>query len=146
MASTDALAHELHGLVRRLDVAAERILRTAHGLTYARYRALLAVHELDGPSQRELAESAGQSEAAVSRMVASLVDRGLIEARPGGGRTRRLALTEQGDRLRADAARTLEGRLEGLAESVGVDHRALAGQVRLLTGALDRVAAEDVTA
>lgn len=131
----ETLVHDLHVLVARLDLAAERILRDNHGTTYARYRALLGVDLLPDPvSQRDLAAHLAVSEAAASRMVRSLEDARLLTATssPGGGRRRTLSLTPGGDALRQACAATLEGRFAGLLAAAGIDNETYGKQTRIL--------------
>ncbi len=132
-----SLAHELHLLVALMDRRAETLLARADaGLTYRRFLALLHVSELDGPTQRDLAERLAASEAATSRMVAGLADDGLLEVRRGGGNRRDLRLTAEGGRRLAAAGAVLGDRFSDLVRSRGVDPDALLRTVTDLVTAL----------
>ncbi|NHA66727.1 MarR family winged helix-turn-helix transcriptional regulator [Phycicoccus flavus] len=131
------LAHELHVLVGLMDRRAELLLaRSGVGLTYRRFLALLHVDELDGPTQRGLAERLGSSEAATSRMVAGLVRDGLLDATSAGGNRRTLRLTPEGGRRLAAAGGVLGDRFDGLVRSRGADPDALLAVVTDLVAAL----------
>lgn len=140
--NSSGLAHELHVLVARLDLAAERVLRTEHGTTYRRFRTLLAVHELGAVTQRQLAEHLAVSEASASRMVATLVGDGLLAvgSAPGSGRGHELRLTAPGGELLTACRRRLEGRFETQVRAAGVDPEAYAEQTRRLAARLAEVA------
>ncbi|QIM21527.1 MarR family transcriptional regulator [Phycicoccus sp. HDW14] len=116
------LAHELHVLVALMDRRAEALLaRSGSGLTYRRYLVLLHVSRLDRPTQRELADGLGASEAATSRMVAGLAADGLLEVGRGHGNRRELALTPEGvTRLTASSA-VLGDRFDDAVRAVGAD-------------------------
>ncbi|MBR7743526.1 MarR family transcriptional regulator [Phycicoccus sp. BSK3Z-2] len=131
-----SLAHQLHVLVARMDRRAEALLAEAGtGLTYRRFLTLLQVSELDGPSQRALAERNGSSEAATSRMVAGLAADGLLEVRPNG-RGRTLHVTAEGGRRLAVADDVLGGRFDALVRDRGHDPAAL---LALVTDLSDHV-------
>ncbi len=131
------LAHQLHVLVALMDRRAETLLaRSGCGLTYRRFLALLHVSQLDRPTQRELAERLGASEAATSRMVATLDRDGLLEVRPGGGNRRELAVSAEGGRRLAVAGAVLGDRFDVLVRHRGADPDALLHTVTDLVTAL----------
>lgn len=132
-----SLAHELHVLVALMDRAAEGLL-TRHdvGLTYRRFLVLLHVSQCDGPTQRELAERLGSSEAATSRMVAGLGRDGLLDVGRGVGNRRELRLTVLGGERLTAAEHVLGDRFDGLVRSQGVDPTDLSTTVRRLAAGL----------
>jgi DNA-binding MarR family transcriptional regulator len=85
------------------------------GLTLAQY---LALEELDGGEVRatELAQGAGVSRSAVSQLVASLVNEGLVERAeaPDDRRGRALTLSAEGKRALRAARGLLRTRLDAL--------------------------------
>jgi DNA-binding MarR family transcriptional regulator len=131
------LAHELHVLVALMDRRAETLLAASGcGLTYRRFLVLLHVSDLDGPTQRELADRTGGSEAATSRMVAGLAADGLVHIGHGHGNRRELRLTAEGGRRLTEAAEVLGDRFSGLVRSRGADPDALLHIVTDLVTAL----------
>lgn len=132
-----SLAHELHVLVALMDRRAETLLAASGcGLTYRRFLVLLHVSELDGPTQRELAERTGGSEAATSRMVAGLAADGLLDVGRGRGNRRELRLTAEAGRRLAEAGRVLGDRFDDAVRDVGADPDALLHIVTTLSTAL----------
>ncbi len=132
-----SLAHELHVLVALMDRAADGLLaRHGVGLSYRRFVVLLHVAEADGPTQRDLAERLGASEAATSRMVAGLVRDGLVDAARGPGNSRALRLTPLGGERLATAGAVLGDRFDVLVRDQGVDPADLTTTVRRLVAAL----------
>ena len=120
-----------------MDRRAETLLARAEvGLTYRRFLALLHVHELDGPTQRALAERLGSSEAATSRMVAGLARDGLLDVRSEGGNRRMLRLTAEGGRRLTRAGDVLGDRFADLVRGRGADPDALLVVVTDLVAAL----------
>lgn len=120
------LAHQLHVLVALMDRRAESLLAASGcGLTYRRFLALLHVSELDGPTQRDLADRLGSTEAATSRMVAGLARDGLLDVNRGVGNRRELRLTAEGARRVVAAGGVLGDRFGTLVRSRGTDHDAL---------------------
>ena len=132
-----SLAHQLHVLVARMDRRAEALLAASESrLTYRRFLVLVQVAGLDGPTQRELAEGTGASEAATSRMVAGLAADGLLDVRDGGGRRRSLHLTAEGGRRLTAAGEVLGERFDGLVRDRGHDPTQLHALVTDLADAL----------
>lgn len=133
------LSFDLHLLTTRLDRAADRLLREAHGLSYSRFLALLLVNELGNPTQRALAEALGVSEPSVSRMTEVLGANEQLRAAPDaeGGNRRRLHLTSTGRELVQQCRELLECRFAGLVERSGVSYADYAHQTRSLLAALD---------
>src|SRR3954470_20647282 len=104
------LSFHLHVLTARLDRAADRILRAEHNISYSRFLALTLVGELGASTQRALADHLGVTEPSVSRMTAVLAADGLLDVQPdpGGGRRRRLSLTDKGKQLVASVQHGFE--------------------------------------
>ncbi|KRE62188.1 MarR family transcriptional regulator [Nostocoides sp. Soil756] len=134
------LAHQLHVLVALMDRRADLLLaRAGSPLGYRRFVALLVVSEHDGPTQRELAERLGASEAATSRMVAGLARDGLLDVRAGHGRRRALHLTAEGGRRLREADLVLGDRFADLVRARGVDPDALLATTTDLVTALQEL-------
>src|SRR6516165_6263966 len=133
-----ALSYELHKLTARLDRAADGLLRSDAGVSYARFLALFAVSE-GVTSQRELARWLGQTEPSTSRMVGVLGAEGLLSATTvkGTGNRRRLQLTETGNELVDRCGRLLEGRFEDLVKRSGVPYAAYLRHTQRLLSQLD---------
>ena len=135
-----ALSFNLHTLTARLDRAADRILQSEQGVSYARFLALFMVGELGATTQRALAERLGVTEPSVSRMTASLASVGLLNVspEPAGGNRRQLSLTSQGEELVERCANVLESRLVALVEFSGIPYAAYARHTKRLLTALER--------
>ncbi|MGH3762647.1 MarR family winged helix-turn-helix transcriptional regulator [Actinophytocola sp.] len=139
----ETLSFELHTLTARLDRAADRILRTEHGLSYRRFRTLLSVHLLSAESpkvvtQRAVAEELGISEPSASRMTGVLATAGLLDVHqdPSGGNRKRLRLTPAGADL-VDRCRTLlEKRFVDVVRRSGVSYADYARDTRRLLATL----------
>jgi DNA-binding MarR family transcriptional regulator len=137
------LSRSLHALTARMDRAADRILRTEQDVSYRRFLLLYAVGELDGTTQRELAEWIGLTEPSVSRMTRALVAEGLLDpgSAPLRGNRRCVRLTAAGERLVARCGEMLEDRFLALVESAGVSYEDYGASTRrlltTLTGAGD---------
>jgi DNA-binding MarR family transcriptional regulator len=132
-----SLAHQLHVVVALMDRRADALLqRSGCELSYARFLVLLHVSEGDGLTQRDLAERLGNSEAAVSRMVAGLARDGFVDVARGPGNRRSLSLTASGGRALTAAGEALGDGFDRLVRSSGVDPEALAASVRTVAAAL----------
>lgn len=133
-----SLAYDLHVLVRTLDRSAE-VRLAPFGIGYARYLALLLTARADGPTQRELAASMGQSEANISRTATALAEAGWLEIRrtPGTGNRRTLHLTAEGSDLLERATEALGSAFDEVVRGIGCDPDALAEDVRRLTGIIE---------
>ncbi|MEW9533673.1 MarR family winged helix-turn-helix transcriptional regulator [Microbispora sp. NPDC049125] len=138
------LSFSLHVLTARLDRAADRILRAEHHVSYSRFLVLALVGELDGSTQRVLADYLGVTEPSVSRMTGVLAGEGLLDVRPdpAGGNRRRLGLTERGAQLVAAGSRTLEDRLAMVVAESGVPYDRLLGYTTQLLETFDRLEKE----
>jgi DNA-binding MarR family transcriptional regulator len=96
--------------------ASDRAVLAAAGITTAQAGALYAVASARTPTQRELGATLGLGEAAVTGLVGRLERRGLVrrETDPEDRRTRRLALTDEGNDVLAaiePARRALNARI-----------------------------------
>lgn len=135
------LSFDLHVLTGRLERIADRMLRADYDVSYRRFLALTLVGQLGTSTQRALADSLGVTEASVSRMTAVLAAEGLlqVEPEPGGGRRRRLSLTDRGSRLVASVQEVLEERFTALVAHSGVPYADYADHTRRLLATLDRL-------
>lgn len=132
------LSFDLHALTARLDRSADRILQAEQGLSYRRFLTLLTVGELDGATQRAVAERLGVSEPSASRMTGILVGIGLLDSQPdpAGGNRRRLSLTPAGSKIVQLCRELLEQRFADLVQRSGVRYADYARDTRLLLDSL----------
>jgi DNA-binding MarR family transcriptional regulator len=132
------LGRALHALTARLDREADRILRAQQGVSYSRFLLLWAVGELDGPTQRALAEWLGLTEPSVSRMTALLASEGLlvVEDDPRGGNRRRLGLTGTGEEVVVRCGTLLEDKVDALVTKAGLSYDAFRRDTANLLAAL----------
>jgi DNA-binding MarR family transcriptional regulator len=132
------LSRNLHVLTARLDRAADRLLRSDAGLSYARFLALYMVGAWEADTQRALAARLGVTEPSVSRMIHALVASGLLEAAgdPAGGNRRRLRLTAAGSDLVARWGSELELRLAALVGECGLSYQSYAENTQRLVAAV----------
>ncbi len=102
-------------------------------LSVPQFRVLVHASLCPGATLRQLAEPLGVSTATASRMVETLVQRGLIERTPGEADRRRvaIALSPAGQRM-LDEARTL-ARAQFESRLAGLPAPALAGLAEALT-------------
>lgn len=133
------LSRNLHKLTARLDRAADQLLRTEAGISYARFLALYMVGSEGADTQRALAERLGVSEPSVSRMVRVLGEGGWLDTLPdpGGGNRNQLRLTVAGEALVKEWGGQLEERLATLLEASGVPYRTYLTHTERLLAALD---------
>jgi DNA-binding MarR family transcriptional regulator len=126
-------------LTARLDREADRILRAQQGMSYSRFLLLWAVGELDGPTQRALAEWLGLTEPSVSRMTALLASEGLlvVEDDPRGGNRRRLVLTGTGEEVVVRCGTLLEDKVDALVATAGLSYDAFRRDTAKLPAALE---------
>jgi DNA-binding MarR family transcriptional regulator len=129
-------------LTARLDREADRILRTEQGLSYSRFLLLWSVGELDGPTQRALAERLGLTEPSVSRMTSVLASEGLLvaEGDPRGGNRRRLVLTDAGQEAVVCCGALLEATVDAVVAEAGLSYGAFRRDVGRLLAALEQSA------
>lgn len=98
--------------VKRLQVRHHRANDTALatlGLTLVQWDALRHLHQNPGASLHDLAQMTFQTDQSMGALANRMVSRGLIERISGRGRAVRHRLTPQGDTLRQDAQRIVEG-------------------------------------
>ncbi|GAA3589164.1 hypothetical protein GCM10022419_084460 [Nonomuraea rosea] len=138
------LSFDLHVLTARLDRAADRILRAEYNVSYRRFLALTLVGELGASTQRALADALGVTEPSVSRMTGVLAAEGLLDVQPdpGGGRRRRLSLTDKGKQLVASVQQGLEERLAALVAHSGVPYEDYAKHTAQLLATFDQAERE----
>lgn len=136
--ATPSLGADLHALALLVDRAADRVLSTADddGVTYRRYVVMTAIGQLGAPTQRELAERVGASEAAVSRMLATLAAAGLVTAAvdPAHRRRNAIRLTPAGEAVERRVGRHLDGAMSSMLAAVGVDETGFHDAVERLRG------------
>ncbi|GAA5236370.1 MarR family transcriptional regulator [Verticiella sediminum] len=103
----DYLIYQLHGLTRAATAGIDLCLRREVGVGRRDWRALAVLARADGMPLTAFAERAGLDKVVASRLIASLVERGLVSRirLDSDRRVARLALTEQGWRAHAEARR-----------------------------------------
>jgi DNA-binding MarR family transcriptional regulator len=116
---------KLHQATALVDRAADRYLRSAHGISYSHFVVLLAIGVLGQPHQRAVADSLDVSRASITQRVTALRDCGLVRATRDAtdARSQRVSLTDDGQSLLETAWRGLEAHDDGIEH--GVDLRAL---------------------
>ncbi|PTL71236.1 hypothetical protein C1I63_18525 [Rathayibacter caricis DSM 15933] len=133
--SLPGLLHEIVGL---LDRSAAAILKRENGLSYRQYYVLSAIATLTQTTQRELAEHIGHSDAAVSRMIATLANAGLVTVAvdPDHRRRNLVELTPEGVVTEQQAGRLLNTALADLLTQHGIDESSLLHSAHQLRAAL----------
>lgn len=89
----------------------------AIGLSLPQWDVLRHLHENPDASLHALAELTFQTDQSMGALAARMIDRGLLERRPGAGRAVRHRLTDAGEQARVAGVEMVQGVLE---ESVGV--------------------------
>lgn len=122
---TKEIGTRVHKLACLMGRAAEQRLRTVGSLTFAQFRILVAVLHGAKLNQRSIAAHHGITEAAVSRMLATLQRRKLVRLvpDPANRRTNQLTLTQQGVKLAEHAAKILEGQFTRAFRQVSAQER-----------------------
>ena len=92
------LTYRLSRVQARLNAQAADLLRRHSGVPLAQWRVLLLLYGGDVSSQKEIVGLAQFDKGQVSRLVDTLIERGLINAKSGGEdkRVRTLSLTDDG--------------------------------------------------
>ena len=124
---------------RRIGVLRGGLLHTSYSLTEA--RVLLEIAHRDAPTASELSRGLGLDPGYLSRTLAGLQQRGLIEKlrSEADGRRRPLSLTPAGkDAFSLLDARSREEVTEMLGELSEEDQRRLLGAMQVIEGALDK--------
>jgi DNA-binding MarR family transcriptional regulator len=105
--------------IKRLQTQHHRAIDAALaplGISLVQWDALRHLHENPGASLHDLAQLTFQSDQAFGTLAQRMIDRGLLERRPGPGRAVRPKITAKGDKLREQAQDVVD---EVLAESLG---------------------------
>jgi DNA-binding MarR family transcriptional regulator len=114
-----------------LGKRAENILQERLGIGLSQYRILMVLEWTPRVSQKVIADSLGQTEAAVSRQIKVMAAKGLVATRPAPGNKRRyiIAPTNFGMKLTETAGealrRGLDSDLSGSAAGLQELHRAV---------------------
>lgn len=128
------LAHDLHVLVSLMGRRADVLLSEGGSpLTYRRFLALTHVADLDRPSQRDIADRLGLSEAAMSRMIANLSDAGYLTTEASQGRRRAVVLTDSGAEELTRAGRLLGDSFDHAVRGAGADPAELAATINRIS-------------
>ena len=147
-----ALRRDLMRVVFRFKRAANAAMGTrSHGISLAEFMLLrlLETHALDAPSNvshADLGRLLSITKGAVSQMLASLEERGLVSRvpAPGDRRSTLAVLTHRGRALIDDEENGFDERLDALVGAVGREDVAqLISIVDKLTDALDTLRAQD---
>ena len=106
------LAYEISSTADALRRSAAMRMRREHDLSLAQVRALTLIEHMQPVRLRDVAADAGADKAQISRVVSSLVSRGLVsrQAIAGDGRSAHLALTEAGRAKMAGLLKMLHDR------------------------------------
>ncbi|MGG7508834.1 MarR family winged helix-turn-helix transcriptional regulator [Plantibacter sp. YIM 135249] len=145
----DGLADLLHRVVATLgDLARKRIASGPAHLTYTQIRIIGTIEETPGMTQRQLADSVGLSEAAMSRALQALRDAGCVEIviDPAHARRRLVTATSDGLKLFHDSGTATSAELRDWLIREGFPYeRYLADSQRLaeLLGPLSRASPAD---
>lgn len=100
--------------IKRLQVRHHRAFNSALaplGLTVVQWDALRHLHENPDASLHDLAQLTFQTDQAFGTLAGRMIERGLIERRPGPGRAIRHALTAEGESIRIEASAIVEAAL-----------------------------------
>lgn len=137
----------------RLAVLAQRSSRglaeryeRRFGISIPEWRCLAVLDRRGGLSAGELAEHTSLDKVQISRAIARLAERGLLERRPDprDRRTVRLSLTEAGHRFFTEVAEVARAWERDLTHALGLsDRRALDRVLAKLARALDEMDAAD---
>lgn len=138
----DNLGYLLNRCAGEMAMRFEREL-APHNVTLAQWGAMIAINAGRGGTPTELAKAVGIDKGATTRLIARMVDKGLVEraGNANDGRSVRLALT--------DEAKKLMPTLSALSRSVNQDTLALldtedrARLKQMLADLLDRMTAPD---
>ena len=121
-----------------------------HGLgTVPQYRILAYLHHHGHDTMGRLAERHSVTMPTMTKIVAGLVDKGLVEreADPRDRRVVRLRLTDSGDRLFMDLRARIEARLASLLAGMDDEERAaLSCGLRALQRAIYTATSDDIAA
>ena len=112
------ITFSLHQTVCLMDALADTILKERFNISYRRFYFLLKLAILPQPTQHELTELLGYSDAAVSRMAGQLQEIGLLSVTqdPHHARRNRLTLTAAGADLVQKATTTLVAEFDVLMQ------------------------------
>jgi DNA-binding MarR family transcriptional regulator len=135
LVSDQRIYHLLQLAAHRLKVLADREGVAAGGVTGAQAGALFAISAREGMTQRELGEALQINESAVTATVNRLLDAGLVSKSTDAldGRSRRLAITAQGESALASTRAPLDKINHLIAKAVGHgDVPALARMLRAI--------------
>jgi len=106
------LANQIASTADALRRSAAMRMKREHDMSLAQVRALALIDHLQPVRLRDVAADAGADKAQISRVVSSLVSRGLVSRRAlaGDARSAHLELTTEGRDKFAAVSRTLEER------------------------------------
>jgi len=131
--------HLLHKAVFAFDRHADRVLHEQHQCSFSQFLVLLAVGHCPAASQRDIAAFLNLTPAAVSRMLDTLVQSGMLsrEQSPASRRTNVVTLTPAGATHLRDMQSALAATFTELTESISEKHlRNASGTMEMLLGSL----------
>ena len=133
----DLASYRLAVLVGLNDRAAHALVKGEFGLTLGEWRVLGNIHARASLTLIELARAMSIDRGQISRTVAGLVERGLVQAREPAHdrRTLMLSMTASGRRLHARMLKFAVGRNEHMLNALSASER------RALDGILDKLLA-----
>ncbi|WP_242884355.1 MarR family winged helix-turn-helix transcriptional regulator [Actinomadura litoris] len=95
----ELLSYRLHRVANALSRSAALRYRREYGVSLHEWRTVALLGADEPQTVNQLARLAGLDKAQMSRVVAKLTERGLLERQPGPGRTTQLSLTRSGKSL-----------------------------------------------
>lgn len=115
-AINQSISFKLHHVVKLLHQQADAILHHELGITFSQYLVLKVTAQMDRASQREVASCLDVTQAAISRQVDGLCERGLVikQTNPEDRREHSLQLTAAGADKVSVATQLLSGRFDSL--------------------------------
>ncbi len=135
---TQQITYSTKKLVFLLDKLAERVLQEKLDLTVSQFRMLMAINYKKGLSQKDIASFWEVSEAAVSRQLENLKDKGLIisEKNKNNRRENILKLTKKGHDHLEKASKLIDSKYEQIYKAISQKEK------EVLVGSLEKLLAE----
>lgn len=136
----NGLGYELHRLVWMIDVKATALLQP-YGLTHAQFRIMRTISVLAPITGKDLARSMFVTPSSMSKAIARLVKAGYVQdsQRPGVGNIQKLTLTEEGARILAPLAETMDATLDRATRRAGLDPEELTKDMHRLADEVEQI-------
>ena len=96
-----SIGYLLHELAHLIDAESDQVLMERLGIGFAQFKVLLVLDDRDEVTQKHIAESLHQTEASISRQVAILKQKGLIQSHRSESNRRQhiISLTSRGAQM-----------------------------------------------